>query len=173
VSTLDGKITKWGNPHVKSWSSQEDKDYFKKIWDKSRLIILGSSTYNLEPIKPDPNNLLVILTGQPLKYKDSEILGQLEFRNESPSNIIKRYEKEGYENMLVAGGPHVATSFLKEQLIDEFWLTIEPKIFGSGGNFVIKDKLDINLQLISSERVNKQGTIFTKYAVMKNNNVEL
>ncbi len=34
--------------------------------------------------------------------------------------------------MLVVGGPHVATSFLKAQLIDELWLTIEPKIFGMG-----------------------------------------
>ena len=50
--------------------------------------------------------------------------------------------------MLVVGGPHVATSFLKEQLIDELWLTFEPKIFGTGGNFVTDVKLDINLHLI-------------------------
>ncbi|MDD5362546.1 MAG: dihydrofolate reductase family protein [Ignavibacteria bacterium] len=107
-----------------------------------------------------------------MKYKDSEVLGQLEFSSESPSNLIKRFDKDGYENMLVAGGPHVATSFLKENLIDEFWLTIEPKIFGTGGNFVIEEKLDINLNLISTERVNKQGTIFTKYAVANNISVK-
>ena len=69
--------------------------------------------------------------------------------------------------MVVFGSPHVATSFLKEQLIDELWLAIEPKIFGSGGNFVIEENLDINLRLISCEKVNEQGTLITKYAVMK------
>jgi dihydrofolate reductase len=66
------------------------------------------------------------------------------------------------------GGPHVATSFLKEQLIDELWLTLEPKIFGTGGNFATDENLDINLRLIHCEKVNKQGTLITKYAVLKN-----
>jgi dihydrofolate reductase len=173
VSTLDGKITKWGDPHVKSWSSQQDQDYFKKTWDDNRLIIMGSNTFNFEPVKADPNHLLVIMTRKPLKYKSYEILGQLEFSNESPVDLAKRFAKEGHEHMLVVGGPHIATSFLKEQLVDEFWLTIEPKIFGAGGNFVIEVKLDINLQLINCESVNKQGTLFTKYSVIKNQNLKL
>ena len=69
--------------------------------------------------------------------------------------------------MLVVGGPHIATSFLKEQLIDELWLTFEPKIFGRGGNFVTEINLDINLHLIHCEKVNEQGTLITKYAVLK------
>ena len=69
--------------------------------------------------------------------------------------------------MLVVGGPHVATSFLKEQLIDELWLTLEPKIFGIGDNFATEVKLDINLHLIHCEKVNEQGTLITKYAVLK------
>ena len=167
VSTLDGKVTKWGDPHVRSWSSQEDQDYFKTTWDNNRLIIMGSNTFDVEPIKPTSNHLLVILTGQPSKYKSYEIAGQLEFRNESPVHLAKRLENEGHEHMLVVGGAHVATSFLKDQLVDELWLTIEPRIFGVGGNFAIEDQLDINLQLISSETVNKEGTLITKYRVMK------
>jgi len=69
--------------------------------------------------------------------------------------------------MLLVGGPHVATSFLKEQLVDELWLTIEPRIFGKGGNFVIEDDLDIDLALLSCEKVNERGTLITKYALLK------
>jgi dihydrofolate reductase len=69
--------------------------------------------------------------------------------------------------MLVVGGAHIGTSFLKEQLIDELWLTIEPRIFGAGSNFAIEEKLDINLQLIKCEKVNTRGTLITKYAVLK------
>ncbi len=61
----------------------------------------------------------------------------------------------------------IATSFLKEQLIDEVWLTIEPKIFGTGGNFATEVNLDINLHLIHCEKVNGQGTLIIKYAVLK------
>ena len=41
VSTLDGKVTKWGDPHVKSWSSHSDQDYFKKMWNDARLNYYG------------------------------------------------------------------------------------------------------------------------------------
>lgn len=167
VSTLDGKVTKWGNPHVKTWSSQNDQDYFKKIWNNAHHIILGSNTYNAEPIKPNPNHLVIIMTKEPLKYEKFNALGQLEFTSDSPVQLIQRFEKEGQELVLVAGGAHIATSFLKEQLVDELWLTIEPKIFGTGGNFVIDEKLDISLKLISCESVNDQGTLFTKYKVIK------
>jgi dihydrofolate reductase len=102
------------------------------------------------------------------RYKDLEIPGRLEFTDESPLALATRFRNEGHQQMLVIGGPHVATSFLNEQLIDELWLTLEPKIFGTGGNFATGVNLDINLRLLHVERVNEQGTLITKYAVLKN-----
>ena len=167
VSTLDGKVTKWSESNVSLWSSQEDQKYFKKIWNDSKLLIMGSNTFSADPIKPSSNQLLVIMTREPSKYKKYEVSGQLEFSDKSPDQLTLRFAKEGYEQMLVVGGAHIGTSFLKEQLIDELWLTIEPRIFGAGSNFAIEEKLDINLHLISCERVNEQGTLITKYAVLK------
>lgn len=167
VSTLDGKITKWGNPHVKDWSSHNDQEYFKELWDNSPLIIMGSSTFNAEHFTPSSNHLLVVLTKHLLKYKNYEVAGQLEFTDKSPQELTEQYQERGFKTMVVVGGAHIASSFLKEQLIDELWLTIEPKIFGTGGNFVIEEQLDINLKLTSCEKVNDQGTLITKYAVIK------
>ena len=167
VSTLDGKITKWDNPNVKSWSSKEDQGSFDKLWNNNKLIVMGSKTFNFDPVKPSPDRLLVIMTGQPSNYKKYEVSGQLEFRNDSPKELVKHFTKEGCEVMLIVGGAHIATSFLKEKLIDELWLTVEPKIFGMGSNFVIEEKLDINLQLISCETANKRGTLFIKYSIIK------
>jgi dihydrofolate reductase len=169
VSTLDGKITRWGNPDVRIWSSQSDKQYFNKLWNDTRLIVMGSNTYKVTPVKPSSKHLLVIMTSHPSEYKGIEKSGQLDFTDESPEKLFARLEKEGHELMLIVGGAQVATSFLKQQLIDELWLTIEPIIFGSGSNFVVEEKLDINLELISSERVNEQGTLINKYKVIKNN----
>jgi dihydrofolate reductase len=167
VSTLDGKVTKWGDPFVKHWASQQDQKYFNKIWNDSKLVIMGSNTYNADPIIPSSKHLLIIMTRYPDRYKEHEVPGEIEFSNESPAQLVERFEKKSYNQMLVVGGSHVATSFLKDQLIDELWLTIEPKIFGTGGNFIIEENLDIELHLISYEKVNEQGTLITKYAVQK------
>jgi len=167
VSSVDGQITRWGDSPVSKWSSEEDKHYFKKIWDDASLTVMGSGTFNIAPMKPNPKHHLVIMTRTPAKYKDHEVVGQLEFTNKSPAQLVAHYEKEGLRQMLVVGGAHLATSFFKAQLIDELWLTIEPKIFGNGGNFVINENLDIDLQLISVEKINELGTLITKYAVIK------
>jgi dihydrofolate reductase len=167
VSSLDGKVTKWGEPNVRSWSSHQDQDYYKKVWNESRLIVMGSSTFNADTFNPSPDHQIIIMTSQPDRYKSFEVPGQMEFTNETPVELSSRFTIRGHQQMLVVGGPHVATSFLKEQLIDELWLTIEPKIFGMGENFATGIKLDIDLRLIQSEKVNDQGTLITKYAVLK------
>lgn len=167
VSTLDGKITKWEDPMVRTWTSIEDQRYFSGIMKNARLIVMGSNTFNADPIKPMANRLMIIMTKNPEKYKNYEVPGQINFSNKSPSELTYYFKGEGYEEMLVVGGPHVATSFLKEQLIDEIWLTVEPRIFGTGANFVTEEKLDIRLRLLSSESVNVQGTLLNKYAVIR------
>jgi dihydrofolate reductase len=167
VTSLDGKVTKWGQSNVRLWSSHQDQDYYKKVWNESRLIVMGSNTFNADKFSPSASNQIIIMTSTPDKYKDIETPGQIEFTNETPSELTSRFIIKGHQQMLVVGGPHVATSFLKDELIDEIWLTIEPKIFGMGDNFATGAKLDINLRLIQSEKVNDQGTLITKYAVMK------
>jgi len=167
VSSLDGKVTKWGEPNVRLWSSHQDQDYYKKIWDESRLIVMGSATFNADTFNPSPAHQIIIMTGHPDRYKSFEVPGQMEFTNETPVELSSRFASRGHQQMLVVGGPHIATSYLKEQLIDELWLTIEPKIFGTGENFATDAKLDIDLRLIQSEKVNDQGTLITKYAILK------
>jgi dihydrofolate reductase len=167
VSTLDGKVTKWENPDVKLWSSKEDQNYFKKLWEESKLLVMGSNTFNADPIKPSPGHLAIIMTRDPARYKKYEVPGLLEFTDNSPLQLIARYNNAGFNQMLIVGGPHLSTSFLKEQLIDELWLTIEPIIFGKGLNFALEEKLDINLRLISCEKVNERGTLITKYKILK------
>ncbi len=165
VTTLDGKIAKWSDPDIRSWSSQSDKNFFDTIWNGTRVIIMGSGNFRSDPVKPTAKHLFIIMTRRPADYRSKEISGQLEFTDKSPSQLITRFEKEGEQKILIVGGAQIATSFLREQLIDELWLTIEPKIFGKGGNFVIQEELDINLKLVDCIRANDEGTLITKYSV--------
>jgi dihydrofolate reductase len=170
VTTLDGKITKWGDPKIRSWSSKDDQDYFDTVWNETRVIIIGSGTYNPDPVKPDSKHHLIVMTGNPEKYKSVEVPGHLEFTNELPEDIVSFFKSKGEDRLLIVGGARIATSFLKKELIDELWLTFEPKIFGIGSNFVIGEKLDISLKLVSCSTANRQGTIMAKYLVLHANN---
>jgi len=167
VTSLDGKITKWGDHRIRLWSSKEDQVHFDSIWNDTRVIVMGSGTYDPDPVKPSGKHLFVVLTRSPSRYSDKEQKGKLVFTNERPEKIIERFEKEGEERILIVGGSQIASLFLKNQLIDELWLTFEPSIFGTGGNFIIDEKLDIKLRLLSCEKVNIEGTLIAKYLVIK------
>lgn len=82
------------------------------------------------------------------------------------------YEK-GFRNVLVEGGPTLLGSFLKENLMDEIFLTIAPKIFGSKKDVTLTlvegilfppDQVK-KLELISVENIN--GELFLRYKVMQ------
>lgn len=47
------------------------------------------------------------------------------------NKMVKELREKGYKHILVEGGPTVLGSFLRMGLIDEIFLTIAPKIYGS------------------------------------------
>ena len=69
--------------------------------------------------------------------------------------------------MLLAGGSEIATQFFKDSLIDEFWLTMEPIILGSGKPLVSDEVLNIPLKLLSLRKLNTRGTLHGRYKVVK------
>jgi dihydrofolate reductase len=166
VSSLDGRITRWGNPMIRSWSSKSDQEHFDAIWKDTHVILMGSGTYNPDPVKPVSRHLFVVLTRQPERYKSREVPGQLEFTDDPPLVLMERFKKANEDKVLIVGGAQIAALFLKAQLIDELWLTIEPRIFGIGPGFVNDEKLDIELRLLSCKQANDQGTLILKYRVM-------
>ena len=166
VQSLDGKTTKWHDPHLHTWTSQEDQQYFAKLIEHHKLIIMGRKTYEVAKpmIKPQLDKFRIVLTNHPEQF-DNEKVGQLQFTKEGPTELVRRLEKKGYKEGLLVGGAHTNTEFLEEHLVDEVWLTIEPKIFGSG-NELIQGSVDVNLELLSIEKLNERGTLLLKYKVV-------
>lgn len=173
VTSLDGKLTKWIGNAAQEWSSPEDFAHFQKVRAENNLIVMGSGTFNAVRInekaglKPENERLRIILTSNPDKYKKYLVPGKLEFSNETPKILLKRLGKMGYNQLLLVSGGKVATSFFKNQLINEVWVTIEPKIFGIGEQMVQNYQTDINLRLIKTNKLNSQGTLLLKYKIIK------
>ena len=167
VASLDGKITKWNHDNIHEWTSEEDTQHFQQIRDNSKLIVMGSNTFNLVHPTPTEGMLRVIMTKTPQKYHDLSVPGQITFTNETPTTLVQRMTQEGFEQLTLVSGPQLTTAFLKEQLIDEIWITIEPKIFGQGTALIGQEKFDISLELLTIKKLNKQGTLLLQYKVLK------
>lgn len=169
VSTVNGRITKEGEPHVSSWTSHEDKEYFASLMRENHLMVMGSQSYESAKthLKLEEGKLRVVLTREPDRYRQDRVPGQLEFTNEPPKQLVERLVRQGFRQMLLLGGGVTNALFLKENLVDELDLTLEPKIFGLGKSLVAGGELVTNLQLRSIKKLNKKGTLLLKYKVLK------
>lgn len=85
----------------------------------------------------NPDLPYYVVSTKPESFKKS--LGWQAKSTPRVSDLIGEFQKKGYKYILVEGGPTLLGSFLKEDLIDEIFLTIAPKIFGT------EEKTTLNL----------------------------
>lgn len=86
------------------------------------------------------------------------------------SSLVDELKDRGYKHILVEGGPTLLGSFLNEDLIDEIFLTIAPKIYGSKPDStktlvegILLPPNKIKLKLISVKRIKDE--LFLRYSV--------
>jgi dihydrofolate reductase len=168
VISSNGKLTRGEDPDIYKWTSREDQDFFFSFIKRSSLIVMGSGTYNSikSKLKTQKSKLRIVLTRRPDVYKSEQIRGQLEFSSEKPPALVRRLSKT-YKQMLLVGGSAVYSSFMKENLVDEIYLTIEPLVFGSGKDLFEKGSFESSFNLVSFKKLNKQGTLLLKYKIRK------
>lgn len=160
--TLDGKIAKHANQFA-DWTSKADKKMFVAETKKAGVIVMGETTYNTIG-RPLPGRLNMVLSQEP-ENRES-IPGSLEFIKATPKEIVTLLEKRGFATAILGGGATVNGAFLKENLIDEIWLTIEPKIFGEGLPLFNGADVNLNLELISMEKIDT-NVLQVRYRVLK------
>ena len=167
VTSLNGKLTNGADPDIYKWTSREDQKFFFDLIEGTKLIVMGSGTYEAVRgrLKTNTSKLRIVLTKNPDKYKAERVPGNLEFSSESPKEVYKRCMID-HTDMLLVGGSKIYSSFIKENLVDEIYLTVEPLVFGEGKN-LFAGETKAMLHLESMERLNEKGTVLLKYRILK------
>jgi len=160
--TLDGKIAKH-TTQLADWTSKADKKIFVEETKKAGVIVMGKTTYDTIG-RPLPDRLNVVMDLEPDASKNSE--GSLEYTNTPPTQLVKELNERGFENIILGGGSTINGLFLKENLIDEIWLTVEPKIFGEGLDLFKGADVNLDLELIEVRNLD-ENVIQVRYKVLK------
>lgn len=143
------------------WTSAEDKQLFKTLTKDAGVLIMGQNTYDTIG-KPLPERLTIVLSQETRVDQP----GILEHRSGDLTDLLLSLKDRGFQNVIIAGGTFVNSSFLKEGLIDEIQITIEPKIFGEGLRLFDKTPVDVNLELLDMKKLNDNSVHLT-YKVKK------
>ena len=177
VISLDGKIARTASDSLE-WGSPEDKQFLKEFLDHSDLSILGRKSFELSQNIMSKRNCVILSRNLPpvdsgmKRTEGSHILSYV-----NPDLIdFRRWLLRSFrfpkKSISILGGAEVYRYFLSRDWIDEIYLTIEPKIFGTGISLLASelDDLDIELHLLSQSRINDKGTLLLHYSVRSGRN---
>lgn len=140
------------------WTSKEDKRKFVELTKRAGVMIMGRKTF--ETIgKVLPGRKTYVYTSG---HIDSE---GVESTSLPPKELISRLEQQGFSEAALVGGQAVYDLFLKEDAVDEIYLTIEPVMFGQGLT-LSKTIADKRLKLLKHEKLN-DDTLLLHYKVIK------
>jgi len=115
-------------------------------------VIMGHRTYE-------------IITKQPefaeLKDVKVVIISRNKFRTLNKNHLVAHSTKEAisllqeFREIIVAGGSQVDALFIKNKLVDEIYLDVEPIIIGKGIPLFALGDFELNLELLGTKLISK------------------
>ncbi|HYF96460.1 MAG TPA: dihydrofolate reductase family protein [Patescibacteria group bacterium] len=155
--SADGFIAK-DSAHTADWTSKEDKKLFVELTKRAGVMIMGRNTY--ETIgQALPERLNIVYTSRLIDNPE------IQTTQEPPEQLVSRLDQEGFSEIALCGGQVIYDLFLNSGVVDEIYLTIEPKLFGHGIT-LSKTLNDLNLKLIGHKKLN-DDTLNLHYEVIK------
>ncbi|HIH21916.1 MAG: dihydrofolate reductase [Candidatus Diapherotrites archaeon] len=161
--TLNGFIAKLGDDtgfvSKNSWKS------YRQMIKKAKCMIVGSRTYKImieaEDLKGLEKTVVVAVSKKPFKA-----LPKNHFVAKSPKQALQILKRQGFKSALVAGGGALNASFLKEGLIDEIFLDVEPLVLGNGIRLFAEGNFEAKLKLAGVKKLSR-NEVQLHYKVLK------
>ncbi len=161
--SINGLITKGEDDS--DWVAETDWKEFDSLMRDCGIIVMGRRTYEVFGDDfPCEGAVNVVMTS------NSELLNQktpddVIFTDKSPQEVIKMAEEKGFEKLMLIGGMKLNTSFFKEDLIDEIWLSVHPLLIGEGKMIMEEMSYEKKLKLLGVKELD-EDLVQLRYEVL-------
>jgi len=133
------------------WSDGEWKNYAKMV-KKAGNLIVGRRTYEImkkaNEFEKIGNPFVVVVSHENKNEKGAVFV-------KSPKDAVKLLNEKGFKMALVGGGGKLNMGFMKENLIDQIYIDIEPVVFGNGVKLFDEGDFESKLELIGVRKISK------------------
>lgn len=160
--SLDGYIAKENDDT--DWVSEAEWESFKKILKASGNAIVGRRNYDIvknEASFPFRELFIVGVSSQEIKSDQDNVAWV-----KSPKEALKLLDEKGFATALISGGGELNGSFLKEGLIDEIYLDVEPIVLGNGIRLFGNTAVETKFELIETKKIT-DSEIQLHYKILK------
>lgn len=159
--TANGMIAKRNNDT--SWVSKEEWKSYNATVLHAGCLVVGRKTYDIMVKEGEFAKLkevfVVVVSHQEVEMVDP--LHQVAHTPQEALQLLKDYPE-----VIIGGGGNINSEFLKEKLVDEMYLDIEPKLIGKGIRLFENLDLDFNLVLLDTKAISP-NVVQLHYKVIK------
>jgi diaminohydroxyphosphoribosylaminopyrimidine deaminase/5-amino-6-(5-phosphoribosylamino)uracil reductase len=152
AATLDGRVMV---PESRWVTGEESRRRVHELRAASDAVAVGMGTVRADAPRLDARDVDAGRQPRRLAFGTGPLPegSELELVSGPLDEALKRLAAEGVQSLLLEGGPTLASSFLREGLVDKLLLFVAPTLAGSGRRWV--DELGASLPLagLEAERV--------------------
>lgn len=154
--SLDGYIAKPNDDlGFLSIVEEEGQDYgYADFVETVDAVIVGRKTYDkvlsMGVDFPHADKDAYIITRPP-----RPTIGSVKFYTGNLKSLVDRLKSENGKNIFCDGGAEVVNELLKDNLIDEFIISVIPILVGSGTRLFKDGRPEQNLELVSVKKFDK------------------
>lgn len=160
ATTINGFIAREDDDT--SWISKQEWDSYSVMVRNAGNVIIGHRTYNIITKQPEfaefKDVKIIIISHHTFTTLSSNHVVVF-----SPHEALKMLEE--FSDVIIAGGSILNSSFLKENLVDEIYVDIEPVAIGKGIPLFSTSDFETKLQLLETRKIS-ENEIQLHYKVM-------
>ncbi|MDE1856905.1 MAG: dihydrofolate reductase [Candidatus Micrarchaeota archaeon] len=146
------------------WISRKEWDSYSAIARKAGNIVVGRRTYSILTKQPEFKELKGVKLVAVSKKHSLRMVDRDHSIAVSPKAALRLLK--GFSKVVVAGGGILNKSFMKENLIDEVYLDVEPIILGKGIKLFSDADFSAKLELVGTRKIS-DNEIQLHYRVKK------
>lgn len=166
--SIDGIAALDSQTGIERYGSPEDHEFFLSGSKACGAVIMGKNTARSCKVSGVPNFVLTHGAGGQNAPCANDGAGgccagpERVFLSGEPREICAELERRGIKKAALLGGPAANLGFLREGLVDEIFLTVEPVTIGRGIHF-LNEPLETNWTLADTKILNERGTLVLHY----------
>ena len=160
--SADGKIAQTPGQSSLDWTSKEDTRFFVDKTKEAGTVIMGRKTFDTIG-KPLKGRRIIVMSrggGKVGRWKGGEVKenGTVEYTALSPRELLDELASQGVMTVALAGGSSIYSQFLRDGLVTDLYLTIEPHLFG--GCVPLATGFErIDMKLVDVTRLGEQAVL--------------